>query len=73
MLVLVLVLEPVLVRVTVDPMAMAEKQVGKTAGGPSFVKAKLQLAPPQDHDNAPASAPVHEANVEEIQMSEDED
>ena len=56
-----------------DPMAMAEKQAGKSASGPSFVKAKLQLAPPQDHDNVPASSPVHEANVEEIQMSEDED
>jgi len=58
---------------TADPMAMAEKQAGKTAGGPSFVKGKLQLAPPQDHDDAPASTPVHEANVEEIRMSEDED
>lgn len=56
-----------------DPMAMAEKQVSKTAGGPSFVKAKLQLDPPQDHDDTPTSAPVHETNVEEIQMSEDED
>jgi len=56
-----------------DPMAMAEKQASKTAGGPSFVKAKLQLAPPQDHDDAPVGVPVHEANVEEIQMSEDED
>jgi len=54
-------------------MAMVEKQASKTAGGPSFVKAKLQLAPPQDHDNTSTSAPVHEANVEEIQMSEDED
>ena len=58
---------------TVDPMAAAEKQAGKSGGGPSFVKAKLHFAPPQDHDNAPASAAVHEANVEEIQMSEDED
>ena len=57
----------------VDPMAVAEKQASRTAGGPSFVKAKLQIAPPQDHDSAPASAAVHEANVEEIQMSEDED
>jgi pre-mRNA-splicing factor SYF1 len=58
---------------TADPMAMVETQASKTAGGPSFVKAKLQLAPPQDQDNAPASPPVHEANVEEIQMSGDED
>ena len=57
----------------VDPMVAAEKQASRTAGGPSFVKAKLQIAPPQDQDNAPASAAVHEANVEEIQMSEDED
>ena len=56
-----------------DPMAIAEKQVSKTVGGPSFVKAKLQLDPPQDHDDTPTSAPVHETNVEEIQMSEDED
>lgn len=58
---------------TVDPMAMAEKQASKTTGGPSFVKAKLQLAQPQNDDNASASAPAHEANMEEIQMSEDED